>query len=516
MKLKIGTLFSGIGSPEKALKNLGIDYNLEYFCEFDKYAIKSYCVIHNELIEKNLGDITKIDIESLPKNLDLLVGGSPCQDFSLAGKRNGGDVNSKTRSSLMWNMVEIIRQTQPKTILWENVTGVLSDKMKKTYNKFINVLQEEGYKISAFTMNAKLYGVPQNRDRIFVLASKTHTIVKPEGYSCGIKLKDILENDVEEKYYLTPENIKKIKLSNFAQEKTRIQENDICGTILARDYKDPKVIMEKCDIVADLNHYKNDQMNRIHSLCGLSPTVETVSGGGREVKILEPIGCEVRVDEGIRTFNDGYMGTLRTIEACGGKHIIEPLIYNEQENNDKEPVLIGGVGEINFGKQFRQGNRIYDSEAIACALTASPVGNTGGESYLYKVNIDYQTPNIIFHNKSYTPIFFNKTEECEIYYITVNERQIGILKINQEWFVVRKLVPKECWRLMGFSDDDFYKVQNVDISNSQLYKQAGNSIVTNCLMAIFGEYYKVDWKNKVYGKWHKEGQSQFLDLPLFQ
>ena len=170
MKLKIGTVCSGIGAPEKALQLLGIDYELAYFCEFDKYASTSYCAIHNESPEKNLGDLTKVDFDKLPKDLDLLVGGTPCQDFSLAGKRAGGQQGSGTRSSLMWNFVEMIDKTKPKAVLWENVPGCLSGKMKATYQDFCQALRNSGYVVHEMRHNAKFFGVPQNRDRVFVLA----------------------------------------------------------------------------------------------------------------------------------------------------------------------------------------------------------------------------------------------------------------------------------------------------------------------------------------------------------
>jgi len=106
-------------------------------------------------------------------SLDLLVGGTPCQDFSVAGKRQGGQVDSGTRSSLMWNFVEIIRETKPKVILWENVTGALSGSMKHNYAKFTSTLSQLGYKVHAEILNAKDFGVPQNRDRVFVVAIRS-------------------------------------------------------------------------------------------------------------------------------------------------------------------------------------------------------------------------------------------------------------------------------------------------------------------------------------------------------
>jgi DNA (cytosine-5)-methyltransferase 1 len=215
--LNIATVCSGIGAPEKALTNLGIKHQVAYFCEFDKYAVKSYCAIHGEGVDKNLGDLTTADIEKLPHNLDLIVGGTPCQDFSVAGKRAGGNADQKTRSSLMWNFVEIIRETKPRVVIWENVPGCLTQgAMLSNFYKFRRTLADLGYIIQADILNAKNFGVPQNRERVFLIAlrrdvkahnpSHVDTLMKfgmPSGYDCGIRLRDVLETDADEKYYLS-------------------------------------------------------------------------------------------------------------------------------------------------------------------------------------------------------------------------------------------------------------------------------------------------------------------------
>lgn len=483
--MKIATLFSGIGAPEKAFRMLGLSYDLEYFGEIDPHAVKSYCAIHNESESKNIGDITKVDIDKLPKDLDWLIGGSPCQDFSLAGKRAGGNIDSGTRSSLMWNFVEIIRETQPKQVLWENVQGALTADNKANYDKFINVLVAEGYKISAFTMNSKLYAIPQNRARIFVLASKSHTIRKPQGYDCGIRLKDVLESNVDEKYYLSDKQINAIKTSNFNTSAERIQDrNGYTSTLCARDYKDPKCVEVKENSLIELTQGQS-QGYRVYDTNGLSVTLASEAGG---------------------------------LGAKTGLYL--------------EPKLVGGVGEINFGKQYRQGNRIYDADEVACCLTAEPVGNTGGNSYLYKVN---EQPNkkqqmcnslieqgkvkpydVIRHSFSESRMKGEREIAEENNMSPTLDTRCDCLGVTEPNYRIRKLTPLECFRLMGFSDEDFYKAKSAKISNSQLYKQAGNSIVVQVLMAIFGEYYGIDWKPLVYGKWHKTGQEQFADLPIME
>lgn len=141
---------------------MNIDYELVGFSEIDKYAIKSYCAIHNVSQEKNLGDITKINTYSLAVNLhydeiDLITHGSPCQDFSIAGNQAGAEEGSGTRSSLMWNTVEIVKAVKPKYVIWENVKNILSPRHKHNFDRYIEALSELGYCNYYQVLNAKDY-----------------------------------------------------------------------------------------------------------------------------------------------------------------------------------------------------------------------------------------------------------------------------------------------------------------------------------------------------------------------
>ena len=264
MKLRVLSLFSGIGAFEMALRNIEIDYELVNFCENDKYAIKAYCAIHGVDENLNLGDITKVSIENLPKDIDLITHGSPCQDFSVAGLQRGGDEGSKTRSSLMWNTVEIIKHCKPKYVIWENVKNVLSKKHKHNFDKYLKTLELLGYTNYWKVLNAKDYGVPQNRERVFVVSilgeHKPYEFPKP--IKLEKRLKDILEIEINDKYYLSEKVQKRFKqtksdngensiIGTTAPEFRTIGQRDlvyskegIMGTLVATDYKQPKQILE--------------------------------------------------------------------------------------------------------------------------------------------------------------------------------------------------------------------------------------------------------------------------------
>lgn len=199
-------------------ENFRKSWSLINFCEFDKYASQSYCMIHDVNPNLNLGDVTQVDIEKLPTDVGLLTHGSPCQSFSAAGKQAGGDKGSGTRSSLMWNSVEIIRHCKPKLVIWENVKNVLSSKHKHNFEQYINELDVIGYNSYYKVLNAKDYGIPQNRERIYVISIRKDIdngkFKFPDPKPLKTRLKDLLDDEVDEKYYLSKKMINYIASPN--------------------------------------------------------------------------------------------------------------------------------------------------------------------------------------------------------------------------------------------------------------------------------------------------------------
>jgi DNA (cytosine-5)-methyltransferase 1 len=207
--LKFLSLFSGIGAFEKALTNLKVPFELVAFCEFDKYATNSYCAIHGVDESKNLGDITKVDETKLPKDIDVLTYGFPCQDISLAGKQKGlfNEDGTQTRSGLFFEALRIIEATKPKIAIAENVKNLTSKKFTEQFQIVLDSLEQAGYNNYWQILNAKDYGVPQNRERVFIVSIRKdidHGLFQfPEPFPLKKRLKDVLEDEVDEKYFLT-------------------------------------------------------------------------------------------------------------------------------------------------------------------------------------------------------------------------------------------------------------------------------------------------------------------------
>lgn len=206
--IKVGTFFSGIGAPEKALERLKKEgyiknYKVEFFSEIDKYAIESYCVIHNINKDLNLGDIKLINGKNLPY-CDLWIGGFPCQDISAAGKMRGFGFKSATRSSLGWEMIRLLREIKekPKYVIFENVSMITSKKFKDTLNLFKKDLEEIGYTLYDDILCAADYGIPQSRKRYFLVAilNDCKKFTFPKGMTNKQCLKNFLEKTVDEKY----------------------------------------------------------------------------------------------------------------------------------------------------------------------------------------------------------------------------------------------------------------------------------------------------------------------------
>jgi len=203
--LKVLSLFSGIGAFEKALTRLNIEYELVNYCEIDKYAAKAYSLIHNISEELNLGDITKINEKKL-SDFDLMTWGFPCTDISIAGKQEGFiDKNgNKTRSGLYYEGLRILKYKKPKYSIIENVKNLTSKKFKKQFEQILSDLENEGYNSYWQVLNAKDYGVPQNRERVFIVSIRKDIddgrFEFPKGFDNGIRLKDLLENSPSDKY----------------------------------------------------------------------------------------------------------------------------------------------------------------------------------------------------------------------------------------------------------------------------------------------------------------------------
>lgn len=320
-KLRILELFGGIGACSKALERLGIDYEIEDYVEIDKYAVKSFNAIHNTNFEpQDICEWNK-DIE-----VDFIMHGSPCQDFSLAGKQAGGDKDSGTRSSLMYETIRIVDKLKPKYVIWENVKNLLSKKHRHNFDAYLETMKQLGYTNYYQVLNAKDYGIPQNRERVFTISIRkdiNKVFTFPPKQELKLKLKDMLEDEVDEKYYLTDSMINYLENGKYNSAKVS-------------------------------NKLKQTET-------GICPTLDTMQGGNRQ-----PF---------IKIKNNTIQGYLPAYDGDG----------------------------VNISSRMK-----------------------------------YQ---------------------------------------------IRKLTPKECWRLMGFDDEDFEKASKVN-SNSQLYKQAGNSIVVNVLEAI--------------------------------
>lgn len=451
MELNMLSLFSGIGAFEKALENIGIRINLKNFCEIDKYASQAYCAVHNVDKKLNLNDITKIDIEKLPTSgIDIITHGSPCQDFSMAGLQAGGDIGTGTRSSLMWNSVAIIEHVKPKYVVWENVKNVLSKKHKHNFDKYLKSLEDSGYNNYYQVLNAKDFGIPQNRERIYVISIRKDidkgTFTFPEKEPLKLKLKDLLEDSVDEKFYLKDSQVMRIKNSTFLQEKRRIQDKDCCDTLCARDWKDPK-----CVQVCKSNQSKN---------------IEDIKLGGAYGRNY---GSKGKIENEV-------CSTLQAAMGNGGGNI--PLVKDSSYVEKKYKEFFDKNGYI--PEMFNPYN-VNEIQDIAPTQTSN-CGGSGSSATILK----REDNNKIKVIGNYMPSGHDASRVVDSNGIapTVKENHGTVTATNVD-FKIRKLTPKECWRLMGFSDEDFQKASNTGLSNTQLYKQAGNSIVVDVLEKIF-------------------------------
>ena len=387
-KLKVFEAFSGYGSQSRALRNLGISHKVVAISEIDKYAIKAYEAIHGPTL--NLGDISKIKVEDIPEH-DIFTYSFPCQDLSVAGKQVG--LGKGTRSGLLYECEKIIEAKKPKYLLLENVKNLVGKKFKPQFDEWLDYLESLGYTNYWKVLNAKDYGVPQNRERVFVVSilgeHKPYEFPKPIPLDKCIA--NILEDEVDEKYYIN----KPFHLVNKGHQ----AELDIKG---------------------------QDCIKRAYSTDKIAPTLTTMQGGLREPKIL----------------------TLPCIAASRGR--------NPDNPSDGTP-----------GAPTEQ------------RLEFNTKGTSNTITTVQKDNYVVEPKSIIIDDTQ----GFDGTRYYDEYSPTLRAGRSGLKTI--QGYRIRKLTPRECFRLMGMRDDDIDKIQQAGISNTQQYKMAGNSIVVNVLEAIF-------------------------------
>lgn len=223
--LRVLSLFSGIGAFEKALERLNIEHEVVAYCEIDKYASKAYSIIHDIPESKNLNDVTKVDILDVEDTVDLITYGFPCQDISNAGKQKGftDEDGNRTRSGLFFEALRIIDEYRPKFAIAENVKALTSKKFSEEFKTVLDSLDEVGYNNYYAVLNAKDYGIPQNRERVFIISIRKDIdkgFTFPAAVPLTLRLKDMLEDTVDEKYYLSDQAV-----AGLIEHKRRNREN---------------------------------------------------------------------------------------------------------------------------------------------------------------------------------------------------------------------------------------------------------------------------------------------------
>lgn len=628
-KIRVFEAFAGYGSQSMALRRLGIDFEVVGISEIDKYAIQAYMAVHGDT--PNYGDISNIEWESVP-DFDFLTYSFPCTDISTAGQQKGLAEGSGTRSSLLWECRKAIEAKRPKYLLMENVKNLVSKKFTPYMKEWLRFLEGQGYSNYTKVLNAKDFGVPQNRERVFmvsILGDASFHFPKP--LTLEKRLKDVLERDVDESFYLSKKMTdylvitdERMKGSNNGHRFTAKTEEDIAFTIrtaqgsriddnfikepvnpitcamrgrnpdnpsdrnpgieleqrleLGGDIANCITTVQKDSLVAEpkltirqatkkgyieipqggvFDASYPDSTTRRGRVQGDGFISPTLTAGGEppclfegitEPNVLTPkrteYGKAMRKDYEAGNIQESRHNMTRLEPRTDG--VSNTITTVQKDNLLAEPRLIGGIGEVSFGKQWRQGNRIYDSNGIAMCLMAQAIGNAGGNSYLYKVEeseeerlndvcketkkeiigisvnpnsrklefkgaksispicptlpaTDYKSPHTVWESDAQIEYKGKKLNEGDGLYLSTSQdffhgaldgisRTLKATKSDAgvvQNYRIRKLTPRECFRLMGVSESDIDKIQSAGISKTQQYKMAGNSIVVDVLYYIF-------------------------------
>ena len=372
--LRLIELFAGIGSQTQALTNIGIAHKVVAISEIDKYAIQSYEAMHGKA--NNLGDIRKI--EELP-DADLWTYSFPCQDISVAGK--GAGIKEGTRSGLLFEVERLLRVasekgTLPKYLLLENVKNLVSKKFKADFDKWLDFLAELGYTNYWKVLNAKDYGIPQNRERVFCVSIRGEhkPFVFPKPKELTIRLRDMIDEMVEEKFYLKANTIRSILRSTFNSRRDSIRPGDgLANTLLARDWRGPQCV-QVGEVVGEKWDKMHDISKRVYEPDGIAPTVHCQQGGNTELKIAEDFVLGgLQKHQTPRT--DGISPTLTEAMGKGGGQT--PIIIDTAEPKErfyKQAFETLKENECKVGDTIDAFNKKVNKSGVCPTLTTRPEG----------------------------------------------------------------------------------------------------------------------------------------------
>ena len=372
--LRLIELFAGIGSQTQALTNIGIAHKVVAISEIDKYAIQSYEAMHGKA--NNLGDIRKI--EELP-DADLWTYSFPCQDISVAGK--GAGIKEGTRSGLLFEVERLLRVasekgTLPKYLLLENVKNLVSKKFKADFDKWLDFLAELGYTNYWKVLNAKDYGIPQNRERVFCVSIRGEhkPFVFPKPKELTIRLRDMIDEMVEEKFYLKENTIRSILRSTFNSRRDSIRPGDgLANTLLARDWRGPQCV-QVGEVVGEKWDKMHDISKRVYEPDGIAPTVHCQQGGNTELKIAEDFVLGgLQKHQTPRT--DGISPTLTEAMGKGGGQT--PIIIDTAEPKErfyKQAFETLKENECKVGDTIDAFNKKVNKSGVCPTLTTRPEG----------------------------------------------------------------------------------------------------------------------------------------------
>lgn len=524
--IRLISLFSGYDSQEFALKYLGVEYEHYKTCEWAVKSIQALKDAHyenddtdyskdftqQEIVDflykkgisanynepmtyeqiKRLGEQKQrqiynnikathnlvniqqvkardLEIVDRDKYYYLMTYSFPCQDLSKAGKGKGMAKDSGTRSGMLWEVERILDECNgnlPQILLMENVPDVIGSKNIEHFAKWLEKLESLGYKCYWRVLNAKDYGIPQNRERCFMISLLGDYYYEfPKKQKLGIRLKDILEKEVDEKYYLSSKAIEGSLKTNFASSKleNKIPKDGICPTIMARDYKDPKCVIEPQLMELTQNQ---PQGYRVYDTEGISVSL-VANGGGMGAKT------------GLYAVEDNLKRQL-----CNSL-----IVNNRVVEND---VIRHSYSKSRMDNMYIQNNQFHDcSPTLDTRCDCLGVVVKQQEKY-----VDKKLAETIKNNNGEIPEFvdlYNARPLKDGIAGTLSTSCGNDCGCGSFAYIsnlrIRKLTPKECFRLMGVKDADFEKIAQ-NQSNASLYHLAGDSIVVNVLMAIFSKLFK--------------------------